>query len=147
MEAGIAHARVITFALPALSTQLANTTCFGCSNLYAEDKADTPFRNIRRWHGLDFTNWVDDGVILRPRWWSWWESQDVSSPVVWREEQTWYMLYEGRGGRKNIITYFSVLWHGLLTGTIFNPGGKIGFATSADGIRWVRHQLNPVFIG
>jgi len=116
--------------------------------LYAEDKADTPFRNIRRWHSSDCKRWVDDGVVLRPRWWSHWESKDVSSPVVWKEGETWYMLYEGRGGGPyNILGGLFELWRHVDKDTKLNTGGKIGLATSVNGIDWVKHQSNPVFAG
>ena len=115
--------------------------------LYAEDKADTPFRNIRRWHSSDCRRWVDDGVVLEPRFWSLWESQDVSSPVVWTEDNVWFMLYEGRGGGPhNVLGPPSRLW-GYLSRTWVNTGGKIGLATSTNGVDWTRSKSNPVFIG
>jgi hypothetical protein len=98
----------------------------GVFHLFAEDKLDLPFRNIRKYHSFDGINWNDDGDILdvevggTP---SGWESQDVSSPVVWIESDLWHMLYEGRG----------------------NGGGKIGHATSNDGVNWTRNPSNPIF--
>jgi len=98
----------------------------GTYYLFAEDKADVPFRNIRRYHSSDFINWVDDGDVFDiqgggdpPGW----ESGDVSSPLVWIEDGTWYLLYEGRGA-------------GLL--------GRIGLATSTDGYSWTRVSDSPV---
>jgi predicted GH43/DUF377 family glycosyl hydrolase len=98
----------------------------GIYHLFAEDKLDQPFRNIRKYHSYDGINWIDDGDVLdievggEP---SGWESKDVSSPVVWIESDMWHMLYEGRG----------------------NGGGKIGHATSNDGINWTRDLTNPIF--
>lgn len=98
----------------------------GVFHLFAEDKLDLPFRNIRKYHSFDGVNWNDDGDVLdvevggTP---SGWESQDVSSPVVWIESDLWHMLYEGRG----------------------NGGGKIGHATSNDGLNWTRNPSNPIF--
>ena len=43
MDTGMDHARVMTFALPALSTQLANTVSLGCRSLYDEDKETSTF--------------------------------------------------------------------------------------------------------
>jgi hypothetical protein len=95
--------------------------------LYAEDKENEFPRNIRRYHSSDCETWFDDGDVFdvqtggEP---AGWESLDVSSPVVWKEADTWYMLYEGRGG-------------GYL--------GKVGLATSPDGLNWTRDGNNPVF--
>ena len=98
----------------------------GIYHLFAEDKLDQPFRNIRKYHSIDGINWIDDGDVLDievggdPYGW---ESKDVSSPVVWIESGIWHIFYEGRG----------------------DGGGKIGHATSNDGINWTRDLLNPVF--
>jgi hypothetical protein len=94
--------------------------------LYCEDKGAVPFRNIRRFRSSDFVNWTDDGVVFDiqpggdPPGWQW---GDVSSPLVWIENGTWYLLYEGRGG-------------GYL--------GRIGLATSSDGLSWTRVGDDPV---
>jgi predicted GH43/DUF377 family glycosyl hydrolase len=96
-------------------------------HLYAEDKADVPFKNIRKYHSSDCESWVDDGDVFDPQAGGApadWEATDVSSPVVWIEGSTWYLLYEGRGG---------------------GFGGKVGLATSTDGINWTRDGSNPVF--
>lgn len=95
--------------------------------LFAEDKEDVPFRNIRRYHSSDCETWTDDGDVLDVQSGGTptdWEASDVSSPIVWIENGTWYMFYEGRGG---------------------GYGGKIGLATSSDGLNWVRDANNPVF--
>jgi len=54
-----------------------------------------------------------------------WDDQDVSSPIVWIEDGTWYMLFEGResGGQ----------------------AGSVGLATSSDGITWTKSPSNPIF--
>jgi beta-1,2-mannobiose phosphorylase / 1,2-beta-oligomannan phosphorylase len=99
----------------------------GVYHLVAEDKGDTPFRDIRHYHSTDFINWVDDGVALdiqgggNPNNW---ELQDVSSPVLWVENGTWYMFYEGRGPAN---------------------GGLIGLATSTDGFTWTRDPNSPIY--
>jgi hypothetical protein len=96
--------------------------------LFAEDKQDVPFRNIRRYQSTDCVNWVDDGDVFdiqsggNPPGW---ESQDVSSPVVWVENGVWYLLYEGRGGGNS---------------------GMIGLATSPDGLIWTRVSDSPIFL-
>jgi hypothetical protein len=122
-------------------------------HLFAEDKGDVPFRNIRKYHSYDCEHWIDDGVVLKPvmknskdlsdtfmvkfyrildmfnlsfliKNSEYWEMMDVSSPVVVIDENgRWNMLYEGRGG-----------------GTF----GKIGLAMSYDGTNWTRYNRNPI---
>lgn len=54
-----------------------------------------------------------------------WDETDVSSPIVWKEGSTWYMLYEGRSG----------------AGT----DGSIGLATaSSPNGPWTKSGSNPV---
>jgi hypothetical protein len=99
----------------------------GIYYLFAEDKAAVPFRNIRRYHSSDFINWTDDGVVFDIQYGGDppdWEAMDVSSPLVWIENGTWYLFYEGRGG-------------GFL--------GRIGLATSTDGYSWTRFSDSPIF--
>jgi len=102
----------------------------GVYHLFAEDKLDLPFRNIRKYHSQDGLNWTDDGDIFDTKSGGVpndWENEDVSSPVVWIEENgTWYMLYEGRGGVHR---------------------GNIGLAYSNDGYNWSRINENntPTF--
>ncbi|MDO8631170.1 MAG: LamG-like jellyroll fold domain-containing protein [Phycisphaerales bacterium] len=98
----------------------------GTYYLYAEDKFDVPFRNIRRLHSTDCETWTDDGDVFDARYGGIplnWESADVSSPIVWIEGGTWYLLYEGRG--------FS---------------GEIGLAASSNGLDWLRDSPSPVFM-
>lgn len=99
----------------------------GTYYLYVEDKADTPFRNIRLYTSTDFSTWNDQGDILDIGTAGAWDDQDVSSPVVWREGSTWKMLYEGRKAS--------------------GQQGEIGLATSSDGISWTKDAANPVFQG
>jgi len=94
--------------------------------LFAEDKQGGA-TDIKRWHSSDCETWVDDGVVLENEGVDW-ESHDVSSPIVWMEESIWYMLYEGR----------------KLNGSLI---GKMGLATSEDGLNWTKYGSNPVFVG
>jgi predicted GH43/DUF377 family glycosyl hydrolase len=99
----------------------------GTYYLYAEDKEDVPFRNIRLYTSSDCKTWTDMGDVFDvqgggnpPNW----QSMDVSSPIVWVDDNdVWYLMYEGRGGG----------WWGL-----------IGLAQSQDGINWVRCSDDPV---
>ncbi|MBU0761017.1 MAG: hypothetical protein KJ600_06665 [Nanoarchaeota archaeon] len=97
--------------------------------LYAEDKEDVPFRNIRGYNATDFTNWTDMGDVLDIG--TGWESQDISSPAVLIEDGVLYMMYEGRDSDST------------------NPfrGGQIGLANSTDGVVWSKNANNPVMSG
>lgn len=91
--------------------------------LYAEDKQGaTPQEDIRRWHSDDCETWIDDGVVMTFNN-SLGEYLGVSSPVVWIEDSTWYMIYES----------WSV-----------DSWAQIYLATSADGISWTREATNPI---
>ncbi len=95
----------------------------GTFYLYAEDKADVPFRNIRLHTATSMAGpWTDLGDTIDVSG-SGWDNTDVSSPVVWIEGSTWYLLYEGRNG---------------------SGQGSIGLATSSDGITWTKEPTNPV---
>jgi len=98
----------------------------GTYYLFAEDKADTPFRNIRLFTSTDFSAWTDRGDVLDIG--TGWEATDVSSPVVWVEGSTFYMLYEGRGVGQN---------------------GAIGLATAAVSVTptFTKNGGNPVLKG
>jgi beta-1,2-mannobiose phosphorylase / 1,2-beta-oligomannan phosphorylase len=97
--------------------------------LYFENKQDVPFRDIHLATSTDCLVWEEypNNPVLKPKGmgepWNW-EVKDVSSPTIWVEGGTWYMFYEGRGG---------------------GYGGKIGLATSSDGLSWTRVSDRPVF--
>jgi uncharacterized protein YdeI (BOF family) len=97
----------------------------GTYYLYCEHKVDVPFHAIRLYTSIDLVNWVDEGNVFDKNGVGW-ESDDVSSPVVWIEGSVWYMLYEGRGPAQT---------------------GAIGLATSPDGLVWTRDGSNPVVSG
>lgn len=52
-----------------------------------------------------------------------WDSNQVRNPVVWVEDGTYYMFYEGFDGTDR----------------------GFGFATSSDGVSWTKDSNNPVF--
>lgn len=95
--------------------------------LYAEDK-ESGQSSIRRYHSSDCENWTDDGGTLEKSS-SGWDSYIVASPVVWKEGNAWYMLYEGIEHSGN------------------DEDGKVGLATSFDGINWTKESSNPIFDG
>ncbi|WP_432662618.1 family 43 glycosylhydrolase [Wukongibacter baidiensis] len=94
--------------------------------LFVEDKEEVPFRNIRRFSSKDFIKWNDDGIVLETGDSCSWEDKDVSSPVVWIENNMWYMLYEGRSEK--------------------NQKGAIGLAVSKDGLNWTKNSKNPILV-
>jgi predicted GH43/DUF377 family glycosyl hydrolase len=100
----------------------------GAYYLYMEDKGWGPFhKGIRLYISNDCITWTDMGDVFDiqgggnpPDW----QTQDVSSPLVWIDNNgVWYLLYEGRGNGNE---------------------GLIGLATSTDGINWTRDGNDPV---
>lgn len=92
--------------------------------MYYEDKYDIPFRHINlstSTDGVTFTEYAENPVLDYND--AAWENQDVSSPVVYIENGTWHMFYEGRTAVQN---------------------GQIGHATSSDGLTWSKDAGNPV---
>ena len=93
--------------------------------LYVEDKGGSRV-DIRRYHSSDCETWIDDGVVFQPQAGGDppdWESANVASPAIWVEDGIWYLFYEG-----------------------LEPSakGRIGLATSTDGLNWTRDPANPV---
>lgn len=82
--------------------------------LFAEDK-EAGTDKTRRWHSSDGEKWIDDGQLSG--------ISDVTSPVVWIEGSTWYLLYE------RFPTVPCDAW----------------LATSSDGLVWTNNPANPVF--
>lgn len=78
-----------------------------------------------------YSGWVSQGVVLDKTIAESWESGDVSSPLVFIKDNTWYMYYEGRG-------------HIEGSGSIIGQGGAIGLATSSNGISWTRYSSVPL---
>ncbi len=92
--------------------------------MYAEDEytADGDGAFIDLYTSTDKINWTRYGTVIHPSG-NGWEGSDVGTPTVWKEGNTWYMLYEGLG-------------NGI--------AGQVGLATSNDGRNWTRHPNNPV---
>ena len=88
---------------------------------------------IARARGTDGINWTNDGMVLDvgratpgtngnpPAW----DDRLTSFPGVWKDGETWYLVYEGAAEDAS------------------SPG-DIGLATSADGRHFVKHPNNPI---
>jgi hypothetical protein len=89
---------------------------------------------IGRARGTDGINWTNDSMVLDvshqeratngslPLW----DDRLSSFPGIWKDGETWYLVYEGAG--ENVS---------------FSPG-DIGLATSKDGSNFVKHPENPI---
>src|ERR1039458_5604004 len=88
---------------------------------------------IARARGTDGINWSNDGMVLdvgratpgtngnlRA-----WDDRLTSFPGVWKDGDTWYLVYEGAAEDAS------------------SPG-DIGLATSTDGRHFVKHPNNPI---
>jgi len=100
---------------------------------YSARESSTGYYRIAHATSSDGKSWTKDVannpvLDLDPS--SDWECSMVYSPIVWIENDTWYMIYTGRGGDGSI---------GSLQ--------QVGLATSSDGILWVRNPDNPVLTG
>lgn len=71
------------------------------------------------------------GVVLQPTEGSW-DANGTAAPIVWREDDGYFMLYQGwkRGSG----------WRGDGSPRMF------GLATSEDGIHWEKHKDNPILV-
>jgi hypothetical protein len=87
--------------------------------LYGEDETENR-TVIHLLTSSDGVKWASRGTVLGRTAGRNWEGGWVGTPLVWKEPTRWYMLYEG------------------------GPPGKIGLATSADGIHWQQYQGDPV---
>lgn len=63
------------------------------------------------------------GIVLRPTPRAW-DSKGTAAPIVWKDEDRYYMLYQG--------------WSEA-AGPRF-----LGLAESVDGLHWTKHKKNPV---
>jgi hypothetical protein len=87
---------------------------------------------IGRARGADGINWTNDGMMLdvgrveqaTNGTAQLWDDRLSSFPGVWRDGNTWYLVYEGAG--EDIA---------------FSPG-DIGLATSTDGKTFRKHLKN-----
>jgi hypothetical protein len=96
----------------------------GTYYMYAEDEYTDGGNHVHivLYTSTDGISWTKHGPVLQ-RDGDGWEQHEVATPVVWKEDGSWFMLYEGIGSE---------------------TAGQIGLATSADGINWTRDLRNPV---
>ena len=82
--------------------------------------------------GLNFSSWngstevIPRGTKVPLQWDAW-----LGNMYVWKEGAAWYAFYAGGIGTGN--------------GADSNFADGIGFATSTDGITWVKDANNPIF--
>ena len=93
----------------------------GTYYLFCEESSND---EIFRFHSADCEIWVNDGVVITRGVALTWEDLLVGSPVVWMEDTTWYMLYEGIRAAGNLA--------------------QVGLATSPNGAVWTKDPANPV---
>lgn len=74
----------------------------------------------------DLVSWEDKGYVLRHNPDIPWAADDVSSPLVYKEGDLWYLFFEGRGP---------------------NQTGVIGLTTSVDGVNFNEVSGEPLFSG
>jgi len=117
------YGRVTNFSAEDPYIILYNNTFY----MFFEDKEEVPFRRISLATSQDAKNWtiLKRGIVNPNIFILGWQSQDVSSPLVFLNGDEWIMLYEGRG---------------------FLNNGKIGIAYSKDLINWGKKK-NPIFSG
>jgi hypothetical protein len=92
---------------------------------------------------LQFTNAAGHALEFRTYWWDaayvkqdkvsvieglapYWDDRMASFPGIWKDGNTWYLVYEGAAENN-----------------AFSPG-DIGLATSTDGTNFVKHPNNPI---
>lgn len=77
---------------------------------------------VARARSTDGVKWTNDGVVLEAGPAGAWDSTMASFPGIWKDGDTFYLVYEGSGG---------------------SPG-DVGLATSKDGKTFTRDPANPI---
>ena len=81
---------------------------------------------IGRARSDDAIGWTDEGRLLNVGAAGAWDDRAASFPGIWKDGETWYLVYEGAADD-----------------IAFSPG-DIGLATSADGKKFTKHPGNPI---
>ena len=76
----------------------------------------------------DGVSWVCDGMVMDVGAAGQWDDQYASFPGIWKDSNTWYLVYEGAGDGDSANS---------------SPG-DIGLATSTDGLNFVKYPGNPI---
>ncbi|MFH1008281.1 MAG: hypothetical protein V1800_12400 [Candidatus Latescibacterota bacterium] len=79
---------------------------------------------MRRWSSQDGINWSDERLVMTCS--QGWEGGLSNMAVIVDDDGTWRMLY---------------------TGADAPPAPQFGYAFSPDGVRWTKHEGNPVIDG
>jgi hypothetical protein len=74
----------------------------------------------------DGIRWTDEGRLLGTGATGAWDDRAASFPGIWKDGDTWYLVYEGAADDIR-----------------FSPG-DIGLATSSDGKNFTKHPGNPI---
>jgi predicted GH43/DUF377 family glycosyl hydrolase len=74
----------------------------------------------------DGVRWTDEGRLLSVGAAGAWDDRAASFPGIWKDGDTWYLVYEGAADDIG-----------------FSPG-DIGLATSTDGKNFTKHPSNPI---
>ena len=81
---------------------------------------------IARARSEDGIHWTDEGRLLSVGEPGAWDDRVASFPGIWKDGDTWYLVYEGAADD-----------------IPFSPG-DIGLATSRDGKKFTKHSGNPI---
>ena len=90
------------------------------------DAAKRPKMGIGRAQGRDGIKWTDDGAVINVGPAGAWDDRLASFPGIWKDGDTWYLVYEGAADDAGTST------------------GDIGLATSTDGKTFTKHPANPI---
>ena len=80
--------------------------------------------------GYNFSAWNGQTKVIECGTYPDWDS-NIGNIYAWKEGSNWYMYYAGGVGTSH--------------GSDSNFADGIGYATSNDGINWIKYENNPIF--